>query len=124
MPRSSTPSHNKPAPPRSYLPAVKKPSAVVPFHPTAPTTSPSFGQSMKDGFGLGLGSGLGHAVINRMFGPSYPIVPQPPPVGQQKEPCESERKAFEACLLNNTDICHNQQQALTECLKLSKKGPE
>ena len=78
---------------------------------------------MKDGFGLGLGSGIGHMVINRMFGPSYPIHPQPPP-NPQKESCEAERKSFESCLLNASDVCHTEQLSLTQCLQLSKKDRE
>jgi hypothetical protein len=118
MPRSSSPRSKSST---SHLPVPKpKPSSVVPFHPTVPTTSPTLGQSMKDGFGLGLGSGIGHMVINRMFGPSYPVHPQPPPQNSQKEPCEFERKVFENCILNKGEVCHNEQLSLTECLKLSK----
>jgi hypothetical protein len=100
-----------------------------PFSPLAPTTpiptTPTFGQSVKDGIGLGIGSGLGHAFVNRIFGPTMPTVsshgvPPTPP----KEPCQAERKAFETCLLSNTDVCHNQQMSLTQCLQLSKKDLE
>ncbi len=121
MPRSSSPSYKSSAPmrPPTFHPPVAKPSAVVPFHPTTPT----FSQSIKDGVGLGIGSGIGHSLVNRIFGPSYPSHPTSV-TQQQQQPCDFERKAFEACLLNNMDVCHNQQLALSECLKLSKKGPE
>lgn len=107
------------------------PRAVVPYRPPLPPTSVThhvdtsrtLGQSIKDGFGLGVGSGIGHAMVSRVFGLGSPTTP----VSQTqtpKEPCEFERKAFELCLTSNNDTCHNKQFALTECLKLSKKDHE
>jgi hypothetical protein len=91
-------------------------------------SQPTLGETVKQGFGLGLGSGLGHVVINRMFGlgaPTNQIHPSPAPSpSAPKEPCEAERKSFESCLLNNSDVCYNQQAALTQCLHLSKKDHE
>lgn len=120
MPRSSTPSRSS----RPSLPTpVYKPSTVVPYTP--PMTQPTFGQSIKDGVGLGIGSGIGHALVGRMFGigsPTTPTVsPQPP---SSSKDCEAERKSFEVCLVHNSDVCHNQQLALTQCLQLSKKDHE
>ncbi len=103
--------------------------SVVPYRSTASSPSvvhhaverPTLGQSIKDGVGLGIGSGLGHALVGRMFGigaPTNQIHPYPSTIA--KEPCEAERKSFESCLLNNSDVCYNQQTALTQCLQLSK----
>jgi len=122
MPRSNSSSS------RSSVPIVPKykPSSVVPYTP--PLTQPTFGQSVKDGVGLGIGSGIGHAIVGRLFGlgtPTTPTVsPHSTPLPAPKELCNAERKSFEACLLNGSDMCHNKQMALTQCLQLSNKDHE
>lgn len=99
-----------------------KASSVVPYTP-----QPTFGQSIKDGVGLGIGSGLGHALVGRMFGglgsPTTPVgvYPESPPT---KEACKVERRAFESCLMSSPDICHTEQSSLTQCLHSSKKDLE
>jgi hypothetical protein len=116
MPRSSSSSSSKSIAPYRPSPA---PAPVVHHAVERPT----LGQSIKDGVGLGIGSGLGHALVNRMFGigaPTNQIHPAPFTPTNAKEPCEAERKSFETCLLNNSDVCYNQQTALTQCLQLSK----
>lgn len=121
MPRTNSSSS------RSSVPMIPKykPSTVVPYTP--PVTQPTFGQSIKDGVGLGIGSGIGHAIVGRMFGIGSPTTPTVSPhtaTLPSKEPCDAERKSFEACLINGSDICHNKQMALTQCLQLSKKDLE
>lgn len=117
MPRSSTPSRSSSVPMRPKY----KPSSIVPYTPSV--SQPTLGDTVKQGFGLGVGSGLGHALIGRMFGGiGSPTTPTVSP--SQKEPCEMERKSFDNCLLNNSDVCYNHQMALTQCLKLSKKDLE
>ncbi len=117
MPRSSSSSSS-----RSIAPYRPSPAPAPVVHHTV--DRPTIGQSIKDGVGLGIGSGLGHALVNRMFGigaPTNQIHPAPfTPSPPAKEPCEAERKSFESCLLNNSDVCYNQQTALTQCLQLSK----
>jgi hypothetical protein len=93
-----------------------KASSVVPYTPTHPT----FGQSIKDGVGLGIGSGLGHALIGRMFGG----LGSPTEVHPVKEACKVERRAFESCIMTNPDICQSEQSSLTHCLHSSKKDLE
>lgn len=123
MPRSSSSTSSS----RSVVPY--RPSAssapVVPHVPAI--QQPTLGETVKQGFGLGVGSGLGHALVGRMFGigaPTNQIHPAPSTPANAKGPCEAERKSFESCLLNNSDVCYNQQTALTQCLQLSKKDRE
>ena len=121
MPRSSTSSRSSP---HSSL-SKYKPSTVVPYTPHI--EQPTLGQTVKQGFGLGVGSGIGHVLVGRVFGVGSPTAPTVSPhqtSPPKKETCEFERKVFENCLINHRELCHNEQLSLTECLKLSKKDLE
>lgn len=120
MVRSS--SSSRPTP-KAVVPYRSSPAPILRHVPSPTFERPTLGQSMKDGFGLGVGSGLGHALVNRMFGLGAPTT-TPSPQAPPKEPCEFERRSFELCLTSNNDTCHNKQFALTECLRLSKKDRE
>jgi hypothetical protein len=117
MPRThSTPNSKAIAPSKNnLLPAPQQKNPI----PMTPVQYPqmSFGQSMKDGFGLGVGS----AIAQRMVGAFFPtnrtaVVPEPSRMKQ--EACETQRTAFENCLLNESEyFCHEQQAILTQCLR-------
>ncbi len=94
MPRSNTSAapvaHSKV---RSVVPAA----SLTP----APASAPTFGQSIKDGFGMGIGSAIGHRVIASIFGASSVAqreAQREPPVVAQREPT-----AFEQCIAENRD---------------------
>ena len=71
MPRQQN-SQSKSQPPRIYAPPPKiwhaspPPTSLGPFTGTQPT----IWQSMKQGFGLGAGSEVGHRVMGSLLGPS------------------------------------------------------
>lgn len=73
------------------LPAPQsKVSSVIPV----PAAAPTLGQSMKDGFGLGIGSAIAHRVVSGIFGaPTVNTVAAPP-----REPT-----AFEQCVAEHRD---------------------
>ena len=50
---------------RSSTPAVYQP-------PQVQGQGPSFGSSLKDGFGLGMGSAVAHNLVNRFMAPKPP----------------------------------------------------
>jgi hypothetical protein len=79
----------------------------------------SIGTSIKDGVGFGIGSALAHRMVGAFF-PTNRIAIAPEPAAQkQSESCETERRAFENCLINESEFfCHNQQESLTACLKI------
>lgn len=122
MPRST--SSKQAAPFRYNPPKIKMPNPPpVPYKP-APSPmvlpqAPTMMQSMKDGFGLGLGSSIAHNVVGRMFGaPAYtPNRPTEP----EKKPCANELREFENCLVSSdTTFCGDKQNAYVECIKLNK----
>jgi hypothetical protein len=77
----------------------------------------SLGSSIKDGIGLGIGSSLGHRIVGAFFPTNSTVAPSPS-LPEKKEPCYVERKAFENCLINESQFfCHDQQANLTACLK-------
>lgn len=45
---------------------------VVHSHPQVQIQGPSFGSSLKDGFGLGMGSAVAHNLVNRIMAPKPP----------------------------------------------------
>ena len=57
---------------------------------------PSLGQSIKDGFGLGMGSAIGQRLVSSLFGtPTIQIAPAPAP--------KREITAFEQCIAEHRD---------------------
>lgn len=76
MPRSQTSRH---------LPAPQsKVNTII------PAAAPTLGQSLKDGFGLGMGSAIAHRMVSGIFGS--------PSVTVQREPT-----AFEQCVAEHRD---------------------
>jgi hypothetical protein len=67
-----------------------KPYFVSASHPTAPS-APTLGQSMKDGFGLGVGVSIADRLVGAIFGPrQIQMVPAPEPKPAQN--------VYERCL--------------------------
>jgi hypothetical protein len=85
----------------------KKNYLVVP-KPTVVTT-PTFGQSIKDGIGLGIGNSLARHMIDSFF----KRLESPTQVFDK---CNVERVEFENCLRTNSS-CENKQYILQECLQ-------
>lgn len=125
MPRTHFNSSRK-KPSQSLPTPVSPPYApVAPSSPRLPVAS-SFGQTMKEGFGFGVGSAIAHRVVGSLLAPAVPIAsaaPLPTPV--QTLPsysCDTERSAFERCMKTQAmeSFCGQEQIAYTECIRMEK----
>ena len=111
MPRSS--SIGRSSKPSAFKSVAPKSSAPVQaYHPpTSPITvqhaAPTLGQSMKEGFGLGVGMSVARNVVDGLFGsnrqqPQQSQMPAPSPLTHPTV------KEFQACMertYNNYDEC-------------------
>lgn len=86
---------------KNYL-VVPKPAVIIP-------SAPTFGQSIKDGIGLGIGNSLARHMIDSFF----KRLESPTQVFDK---CNVERVEFENCLRTNSS-CENKQYILQECLQ-------
>jgi hypothetical protein len=115
MPRtSSTPSRS------THSKSLTVPRAAQSTPQYIPST-PSFGQTLKEGFALGTGSAIAHRVVSSVLG--APTVTMNSPSEKKIEsPCEKERVAFESCMKFKSadDFCGNEQLGYTACLRNSK----
>jgi len=115
MPRtSSTPNRAKPS---SSSPAVfQNPYSSVAAHP--PASTPTFGQTLKEGLAFGTGSALAHRFLN-----PFPQGNPAPSEQKQERPCSKELNAFETCMKTKSsdDFCGNEQISYTQCLRLTNK---
>jgi hypothetical protein len=82
MPRNAVASKQK-----SYIPATPAPVRHV-------TPAPTIGQSIKDGFGVGIGVSLANRLVSGIFGP--PTIQTQQTVIQKNMPT-----AFEQCIAEN-----------------------
>lgn len=70
-------------------------SSTVPVVAMPTVSKPSLMQTVKEGVGFGIGSAIGHRVVNGIFGPSPP----------QSRPTESRRPTeYEQCLAEHRDF--------------------
>jgi hypothetical protein len=123
MPRTTSRSSVKSTP---HVPSTKfqNPySSVATTTPSVPT-APSFGQTMKEGFGLGVGSAVAHRVVASIFG--APTVNVTQPVATNNQPCDKERVAFENCMKTQSfeTFCGQQQLAYTSCIRDSSSSSQ
>jgi hypothetical protein len=94
MPRSApaaplaVPNKSKHATVRSVVPP-----AYAPPPPPPQMQAPTLGQSIKDGFGLGLGSSIASRLVSNIFGPPTITVQT-----AQRQPTE-----YEQCLVEHRD---------------------
>lgn len=118
MPRSSYPQYKSKPSHKAPVPFQNPMSSVG--HP-APST-PTFGQTLKEGFALGTGSAIAHRVVSSVFGAPTINVQSSSQTVQQ--PCEKERTAFENCMKTKStdDFCGEQQMSYTQCLRISKES--
>ena len=80
---------------------------------------PTFGQTMKQGFGFGAGSAIAHNMIGALLTPS---ISAPAPSDKKvTPPCEKELLAYQVCLktMSSDDFCGHQQTSFTQCLQTS-----
>ena len=119
MPRSNSRSSVQSTP---HVPSTKfqNPySSVATTTPRVPT-APSFGQTMKEGFGLGVGSAIAHRVVGSILGaPTVNVTQASAPISH---PCDKERVAFESCMKTQSmeTFCGQEQIAYTDCIRTIK----
>jgi hypothetical protein len=80
------------------------------------TTAPSFGQSVKEGFGVGVGMSLAQRAVSALFGP--PRVQAEVP---KQDPCSQERNLMDTCFkVRGADTyCESKIAQYKECLKFA-----
>jgi hypothetical protein len=83
---------------------------------------PSFGQIVKEGFGLGAGQAIAHRAVSAILGPTQISVASAPPTETKisQSSCETERHQFESCLKSKSfdSDCDSQMFALKQCIQL------
>lgn len=87
---------------------------------------PTFGQIVKEGFGLGAGQAIAHRAVSAILGPTQIAVAPAPasaPLSETKisQPsCETERHQFESCLKSKSfdNDCDTQLFSLKQCIQL------
>lgn len=105
MPRSSSPSRTGPT--RRIVSVTKRTAAPVsaPMHTTAPNIiaeRPSFGQSVKEGFGWGVGTSIARSLFGGSQSQAVPVTPVAPAAPTPKNP------EYEQCMkesFNNAEAC-------------------
>ena len=131
MPRSSSSSgarsystHSKVS---KVIPAAPAPA---PFHATPPTLSverPTLGQSMKEGFGVGIGMSVARNLVDRWFAPSVPpSTPNPVPIMESSSSsktlggCNRELQALNACLATEKGdgVCSDVLRSYSQCQEM------
>ena len=98
MPRSSSPVR---APTRS---APVRPTPILSPTPAyaPPAASPTIGQAIKEGFGVGIGVSLANRVMSGLFGPPTIQVAQPAQPAQSVIH-QSQPTPFEQCIAEHRD---------------------
>ena len=94
-PRNHTTISSKSSPATSVAPYHPPPVPAV-FHPTAPT----FFQSAKEGFGLGVGASIARNIVDRAFGSVTSVASVAPVVSSQPPKHEMNTKLYEQCIQN------------------------
>ena len=113
--RSSTKTNSHTTSPTVF----RNPNSTV-GHPVAPVTAPTFGQSMKDGFGLGIGSAIAQRVVGSILGaPTVNVVNQSEEKPRE-HPCDKEFNAFENCIKTRSmeGFCDQEQSSLRSCIQV------
>jgi hypothetical protein len=100
-------SSNRPS--RSVSKPQPKPQHVpVPIQ----TTAPSFGQSVKEGFGVGVGMSLAQRAVSALFGP-----PRVQSEVHRQDPCSQERTLMDTCfkVRGSDTYCEGEISKYKEC---------
>ena len=122
MPRSSSNSSVKHSAPSVPSTQFRTPSSSVGHPVPSVSAAPSLGQSVKEGFGLGVGSAVAHRVVASIFGaPTVNVAQTTGSVQPVKYPCDKERIAFESCMKTQPmdTFCGQEQIAYTDCIRLT-----
>lgn len=87
---------------------------------TLAPSSPSFMNTVKEGFSFGIGSAVARNVVDRIMSPSSVSGPSETLVSK-KEKCFDEKELFNKCIIDaeNNWECFSYQQAYANCMKNS-----
>jgi hypothetical protein len=94
--------------------------------PIAAAAAPNtFGQSIKDGFGLGIGVSVADRIVGSLFGPRKVEVTGAPPappaaIAAPMQPCREQEGVLQACLKQTQEGgfgCMQEVQAYQDCLQ-------
>ena len=124
MPRS----HNSSKPAFLSKPPMRPPPIMGPIMPTQSSTvssgTPSFTQSVKEGFSFGLGASVARNVVDRMFGGSSttPITHHVGPVTQtvEQKSCSDLLQQYNTC--SDTENCSRLFEVYQKCLEKQNKS--
>lgn len=123
MPRSSSSSGGA-RPTAVARVAPVSPLALPRFQPSLPAvTGRTLGLSIKDGFGLGVGSSLGHRAVGWMFGPpAMAVAGGSGALGAPAAPadlCATFKEDMDACFKfkDFESHCFEQMRSYKECLQ-------
>lgn len=115
MPRNS-PVPSLPFSKKPSIPKVPAPSFHPPISPIV-AQPPTLGQSMKEGFGLGVGMSVARNLVDGVFG-TKPPAPVTAPVPQLPvQHCAETLKALSACYKHFERDCPGELTAYMECMK-------
>jgi hypothetical protein len=94
-------------------PVFHSPKVPVPVHHHV--VAPTFGQTLKDSFGMGIGISLGQRAVNAVFGAATPAAP----VAQKPvNKCQKLNDSLNNCILNMDDVtsCVSESMAYKNCM--------
>ncbi len=120
MPRSNSSKSSSTTKPSSPVVLRNPYSSVANTTPSVTVPTPTFGQTLKEGFAFGTGSALAHRFFNPFPTGAASTAATPVTVNHNnKKPCEAEQIAFEACLKTRSmdAYCDNEQLAFTTCIR-------
>lgn len=79
------------------------------------STTPGFFGSLIQGFGLGMGSSLGHRTIDNVFGSSTPDISLTKPSKNSDDKCSKLLELYDNCIKNQKEDCHNYYNHFIQC---------
>ena len=107
----------------SSVPARRAPAPPAPAPQRLEVSGPTLGQSVKDGFGLGVGSSLGHRAVSWMFGPPAVGVATPTaggPAAAPADPCQTQKGEMDACFKSWDSDRFEQVRIYKACVNMGK----
>ena len=96
MPRQST--TKKAIAPVTIVPRQSSTPSLSPAPTQSSVSTPTFGQTLKEGFAFGTGSAIAHRVVGAIFGPLTAAATATPAT-----PRVSEKTPYEQCLAEHYD---------------------
>jgi len=106
--KSNTKQRNMPPP--QQRPILSKNTETVHL-----STNPGFFGSLIQGYGLGMGSSLGHRTIDNVFGSSTPDISTTKYSKNSDDKCSKVLELYENCMKNQNEDCLNYYNHFIQC---------